>query len=320
MLTRLKFKNWRSLRDVEINNLTPLTIFIGANSSGKSNILDALYFLRYAVDKGIREAVFAWRGREKIRTYGVKDGVMVDFYLLLNGNEERKGVSLFDAAGYSELNTLNSYVENKSPNDLLNQLITQRWQLLRENFSPPVALAPDTDPGDFFLIDAMARNLPTILNFMHELHPAVYNEFETDVRKLLGHVATVETERNDRETRFLINEKPLQGNEAPSISAGTARIIAILTAYYALDMRSPELPGLVVIEEPDTAIHPLLLGKLVDLLRSYTEQDEPRQFILTTHNPQFLNYFEPEEVRVVERDEETVETWVESVPDHLRHT
>jgi predicted ATPase len=83
----------------------------------------------------------------------------------------------------------------------------------------------------------------------------------------------------------------------------------MLTAYYALDMRNAEQPGLVVIEEPDIAIHPLLLGNLVDLLRSYTERKGySRQFILTTHNPQMLNYFEPSEVRIVERDASGVTT------------
>ncbi|MHB8752797.1 MAG: AAA family ATPase, partial [Aggregatilineales bacterium] len=36
--------------------------------------------------------------------------------------------------------------------------------------------------------------------------------------------------------------------------------------------------------------------------------DRPRQYILTTHNPMLLNFFEPNEVRIVERDEQGVTT------------
>src|SRR5579864_8630592 len=68
VLTQLRFKNWRSLRDVTIDDLTPIAVFIGANSSGKSNILDALYFVRYAIEKGLLEAVLQWGGYERIRT------------------------------------------------------------------------------------------------------------------------------------------------------------------------------------------------------------------------------------------------------------
>src|SRR5262249_15311361 len=148
-----------------------------------------------------------------------------------------------------------------------------------------------------------------------------YDQMQADLRGLLGHIDKIKTESDDRETRFLITEKPLHGNTAPTVSAGTARITAILGAYHALDMRLSRSPGLVVIEEPDTAIHPLLLENFVLLLRDYVSRDEhPRQVFMTTHNPHFLDYFQPEEVRVVERDEETGETWVDSLPGYLHET
>jgi len=46
MLKRLIIKNFKSLIDTEIN-FTPLSVFIGANSSGKSSILQALDLIRY---------------------------------------------------------------------------------------------------------------------------------------------------------------------------------------------------------------------------------------------------------------------------------
>jgi predicted ATPase len=76
------------------------------------------------------------------------------------------------------------------------------------------------------------------------------------------------------------------------------------------------MPGLVVIEEPDTALNPGILHNFVEQLRIYTEGDAPRQFILTTHNPRFLDYFRPEEVRVVSRDENGYTT-VSHIPDHI---
>ena len=45
MISRLAIKNFRSLRDVELRP-GPLTVLIGANGAGKSNILDALRFLK----------------------------------------------------------------------------------------------------------------------------------------------------------------------------------------------------------------------------------------------------------------------------------
>src|SRR5262245_35587402 len=71
MLTQLRFKNWRSLQDVVIDDLQPINVFIGANSSGKTNMLDALYFLRDAIGGSVIEA-FSKRIKPNIsRTIGI---------------------------------------------------------------------------------------------------------------------------------------------------------------------------------------------------------------------------------------------------------
>ena len=43
LITRLIVKNYRSLADVHIA-LSPLTVFIGKNGAGKSNVIDVLRF------------------------------------------------------------------------------------------------------------------------------------------------------------------------------------------------------------------------------------------------------------------------------------
>ena len=45
LITRLKLKNWRNFRDVDVQ-LGPRGYVIGANASGKSNLLDVFRFLR----------------------------------------------------------------------------------------------------------------------------------------------------------------------------------------------------------------------------------------------------------------------------------
>ena len=45
MITKLRLKNWKSFKDSTLY-IDPLTILIGINASGKSNVLDALDFIR----------------------------------------------------------------------------------------------------------------------------------------------------------------------------------------------------------------------------------------------------------------------------------
>ncbi|MEQ9371781.1 MAG: AAA family ATPase [Coleofasciculus chthonoplastes F3-SA18-01] len=57
MLKKLILKNWKSFRDAELP-IDPLTVLIGANASGKSNIVDALEFLnRIASNLQIKTAL-----------------------------------------------------------------------------------------------------------------------------------------------------------------------------------------------------------------------------------------------------------------------
>jgi len=72
----LRVRNYRALRDVELNALKPLTVFLGPNGSGKSTVFDVFAFLAECFTIGLRRA---WdkRGRFKeLRTRG-QDGPLV---------------------------------------------------------------------------------------------------------------------------------------------------------------------------------------------------------------------------------------------------
>jgi predicted ATPase len=72
----LRVKNYRALRDLELRNIKPLTVFLGPNGSGKSTIFDVFAFLSECFTVGLRKA---WdkRGRFKeLRTRG-SDGPIV---------------------------------------------------------------------------------------------------------------------------------------------------------------------------------------------------------------------------------------------------
>ena len=71
----LRVRNYRALKDVELRDLTPLTVFLGPNGSGKSTIFDAFVFLAESFQTGLRKA---WdkRGRFKeLRTRGAEGAI-----------------------------------------------------------------------------------------------------------------------------------------------------------------------------------------------------------------------------------------------------
>ena len=70
LITRLKLKNWRNFRDVDVA-LGPRVYLIGANASGKSNFLDVFRFLRTIAQSeggGIQKALKDRGGLSKLRS------------------------------------------------------------------------------------------------------------------------------------------------------------------------------------------------------------------------------------------------------------
>jgi predicted ATPase len=70
LITRLKLKNWRNFREVDVA-LGPRGYVIGANASGKSNLLDVFRFLRTIAQSdggGLQKAVKERGGLSKVRS------------------------------------------------------------------------------------------------------------------------------------------------------------------------------------------------------------------------------------------------------------
>lgn len=74
----LKVRNFRALRDVEFKQLTPLTVLLGPNGSGKTTVFDVFAFLSECFESGLRRA---WdkRGRAKeLKTRGSDGPVTIE--------------------------------------------------------------------------------------------------------------------------------------------------------------------------------------------------------------------------------------------------
>lgn len=76
MLKRLRIKNFKLLRDVELEfeETTP-TVLIGPNASGKSTVIEVLDFLARCATEGLDPALFAHGGMSAIRTAGVVEPI-----------------------------------------------------------------------------------------------------------------------------------------------------------------------------------------------------------------------------------------------------
>jgi predicted ATPase len=81
--------------------------------------------------------------------------------------------------------------------------------------------------------------------------------------------------------------------EAFNMSDGTLRAFGLLLAIF-----QRETPSLIVVEEPESSIHPAAAGVVMDLLRHASKQ---MQVVVSTHSPEILDakWIEDKHLRVV---------------------
>jgi predicted ATPase len=116
-LQTIRIKNYKTLKDVEITNLSNLVAFIGKNLSGKSNLFDCLVFLcegtrndlQTAIEnrEGWREIVWRKRDNEILieLEFSLKDETRVDLLRILFSviDKEKKYKDLFESHFLTEI-------------------------------------------------------------------------------------------------------------------------------------------------------------------------------------------------------------------------
>ena len=94
---------------------------------------------------------------------------------------------------------------------------------------------------------------------------------------------------------------------AHQLSEGTLRFLWLVSLLF-----SPGLPTVTMIDEPEVSLHPELLSLLADLLR---EASRRSQIIVTTHSDRLVRFLKPEEVVVMDLDEDgnAQATWADTL-------
>ncbi|MCA9654009.1 MAG: AAA family ATPase [Myxococcales bacterium] len=102
-IERIRVRNFRVFRDVEISELGELAIFVGANGTGKSTLFDVFGFLRDALKDNVHVALTRRGGFDEVRSRGQEGPILIEVkfraedqplvtYLLEVGRRDGRGV------------------------------------------------------------------------------------------------------------------------------------------------------------------------------------------------------------------------------------
>jgi predicted ATPase len=95
----------------------------------------------------------------------------------------------------------------------------------------------------------------------------------------------------------MLEEKELNSSiHVSNISDGTLRYLCLLSILF-----NPERGRIICIDEPEVGLHPDMILNIANAIK---EASGSSTLIISTHSDNFLNYFEIENIRVFEKNDE----------------
>lgn len=150
-------------------------------------------------------------------------------------------------------------------------------------------------------LDRTGENLGNVVQYLERNHEARFESILERIRQRIPGIEKIATEKS-QDGRLL-----LKFNEAgyhdpffqQNMSDGTLKMFA-----YLLLLEDPEPPSFVGIEEPENGLYHRLVEQLSREFRRYSESSRGKlQVLITTHSPQFVDALSPEQVWLMEKDE-----------------
>jgi len=167
---------------------------------------------------------------------------------------------------------------------IYNRIHTEIWSPIR---------LPKVSKGETILEEDGA-NLVGVLNQLSETYPAFRRELHSLLKISFPDFARISFPHN-HQGEILIRWEDTNGriSNTAQLSDGTLKFLCLIAI-----LKNPNPPALNGIDEPDANLHPKMQERLVNMIG---EASQRTQIIVTTHNPDFVSMFSPEEIVIVQR-------------------
>lgn len=317
-LQRIVLENWRNFRSVEFN-LSDRLFIVGANASGKSNLLDAIRFMRDVVKHGggLQYAVSLRGGVSKIRCLSARKipyiGIEMQFiddekniwiYTLkiiqqTRGNRnaaihqekiKKNEVEIFnrpddedkqDAERLTQTH-IEQITMNKEYREIVNFLVSiQYMHLVPQLLKFPEAFSGPDLPEDHF----GKGFLRTISKTTPDIRSGRLSKIQKILQSAVPQLDALQFIEDSGQLHLEVTYKHWRPNAGKQIetdlSDGTLRLIGILWSLMSGK-------GLLLLEEPELSLHPEIVEKLPDLFYS-VQRSKKRQILITTHSAELLS-------------------------------
>jgi predicted ATPase len=332
MITSVTLANFKSFDEEQTIPLQPMTVLVGPNNAGKSNLVSVGRFIRNARAANVGAAIAAEGGEDFVfhrprRTdtrlrlaWRTTDG---DYSLVVgrpSSSDAAVEEALTDARGSLKWSHAHgSLTENalltahrtfaNAPEDPSETATIGRlhgvWAPMVGSRDVKLSLPSLRADAELVPAPRMAgdgSNLAAVLGLWRGSDPDRAERLHDFLRLCLPEIkhALVKPAPTPGYQRLWVQQMDGEQFDAEHLSEGVLCFIAL--AMHAIDAE----PGsLLFVEEPEQSIHPRRLGDLVELFRRLIHERKC-QVVLATHSPVLLDEFrdEPEAILLMRRGDE----------------
>ncbi len=264
IIEQAKINSYKSIKQPMLLNLHKINIIIGQNNSGKSNILDAIQFALQAQDKDSN--IF----------YEKTD---LDLKISFDIDEQTKWQLPESSGIFSQKNNLRELKFTKQTLPFNNALGKILYPLVKR-----------LDEAAFLQYHQIENDYRSLQNY-----PGFYMRFQENLKK---HFPKIFASHNALDINY-DSDGLYEGDRRVTIDrlgSGFRRIFTMLLYIFHPSYQ------LVLIDEPETHLHPALQERLLWAMQN----SEAGQIIFTTHSPLFVTPMTlPQVLRTVKEKEST---------------
>lgn len=322
-LDKITVSGFKSIKELNDFELRQLNIIIGSNGVGKSNFINIFKLLYQIILRNLQTFVGKAGGAEKLLYYGSKitEEIFIKFLFGNNGYEvrlistaedklliEKEIVSFFNERRWTashpfELKISTSVPESNLPEskeDVASYVrnIMTHWRVYHfHDTSESAKVKKLADIADNSMLRDDASNLASFLYLLKKRSRSDYQNIVEIVRLVFPLFDDFILRPYSLNPDKILLEWKEKGSDsyfnASALSDGTLRFICL-----AVLLLQPELPSLIIIDEPELGLHPHAIQVLAGLLESAAKKS---QVIVSTQSVTLINQFQAEDIVVVER-------------------
>ncbi len=323
-LQRFRAAGFRSIRRVDLE-LSDLNVLIGANGSGKSNFIGILRLLNDLVEERLQVSVATAGGANALLHFGRKQTsrLEIDLEFGMNGymcvlvptaddnlvfeseqwsfQGEGHSKPYFEGNGAGQRESALRAAAGKPGVARFVRRALESWKVYHFHDTSPSAGLKQLGPiDDNTRLRADASNLAAFLYYLQESSPNDYANVVNASRLAAPFLRDLSLRPSPTSPGKIKLEWLHRGSDAyfdaSSLSDGTIRFLCLATL-----LLQPNLPSVVLLDEPELGLHPAAIGTLAGLLRSASKRT---QVIVSTQSVTLVNQLAPEDLVIAERENE----------------